>query len=56
MKETILIRAMLLSIPSFILGHLVGLPWLTILGAFLILPYGIVCLAGIIWELIDRWR
>ncbi|MDP1931890.1 MAG: hypothetical protein Q8L60_10575 [Gammaproteobacteria bacterium] len=54
MKEKLLIWAMILSIPSFIIGHLASLPWLTILGALLIIPFGIVAIAGIIWNIIDR--
>lgn len=54
MKERILIWGMLLSAPAFIIGHLTGLSWLTFLGAFLVVPFGIIAIGGIIWTLIDR--
>lgn len=54
MKERILIWGMILSAPSFIIGHLAGLPWLTFLGALLIVPFAVVGLLGFIWTLIDQ--
>ena len=54
MRDKIVTWGLILSGPAFIIGGIAGLPWLTIAGAVLILPFGIVSMCGIIWNLIDR--
>jgi hypothetical protein len=50
--ERLVVRSLILSVPTIIIGSASGLPWLEIAGYLMLLPFAIIGLAGFIWTAI----